>query len=169
MKAVIPIFLIAILGGVAAFMVLDPLKDRAAAYKSENEAILVQLQPLPVARVVSSEHTAYKDDGVTSILNRSKGWTLNVVYGVPEVVTPENVIEYYQQNLPAGWTAKVDETPGGADPQTGAPKPPLKSMTLTSGDALASIDLSALNPGGNHTYTVVIDHKGVKNQTSSDD
>jgi hypothetical protein len=169
MKAVIPIFLIAILGGVAAFMVLDPLKDRAAAYKSENDAILAQLQPLPVAQVVSSEQVAYEDDGVTSILNRAKGWTLNVVYGVPQVVTPDNVIEFYQQNLPPGWTANVTETPGGANAQTGAPNPPLKAMTLTSGDKMATIDLSALNPGGNHTYTVVIDYKGVKNKSSSND
>src|SRR5687768_344407 len=139
MKAVIPIFLLAILGGVAAFMVIDPLEDRAASYKSENEALLEQLKPPPVAQVVSTEHVAYEDDGVTSILNRAEGWTLSVVYGVPEVVTPENVIEFYQQNLPSGWTAVVNETPGGANAQTGAPTPPPKSMTLQSGEKLALI------------------------------
>jgi hypothetical protein len=167
MKAVIPIFLIAILAGVAAFLVLDPLKDRAAAYKSENEEILAELGPPPVAQVVSSEHKAYEEEGITSILNRAKGWTLNVVYGVPEVVTVDNVIEYYQQNLPAGWTAAVTEQPGGANSTTGEPLPPIRTLTLLNGKKQAILNLEKLNPGGPHTYEVVIDYKGA-NQASDD-
>lgn len=160
MKAVIPIFLIAILGGVAAFMVLDPLKDRAAAYKSENASILNQLKPPPVARVVSSEDFSYEDEGITSILNRAKGWTLNVVYGVPDVVTIDNVIDFYMQNLPQGWTGAVSEEPGGADPASGQPLASLRTLTLSSGKKLATIKLEKMNPGGPHTYEVIIDHKG---------
>jgi hypothetical protein len=160
MKAVIPIFLIAILAGVAAFTILDPLKDRAAAYKSENESILVELQPPPVAQVVSTEHKSYEDEGISSVLNRAKGWTLNVVYGVPEVVTADNVIEFYQQNLPSGWTASVSEQPGGADTVTGQPNPPIRMMTLVNGKKQAILNLEKLNPGGPHTYELVIDYKG---------
>ncbi|MGE0687697.1 MAG: hypothetical protein AB7P33_13205 [Dehalococcoidia bacterium] len=167
MKAVIPIFLIAILAGVAAFMLLDPLKDRAAAYKAENESVLAELKPPPVAQIVSTEHRSYEDDGITSILNRAKGWTLNIVYGVPEVVTVENVIEFYQANLPAGWTATVTERPGGANSTTGQPNPPLRTMTLVNGKKQATIDLEKLNPGGPHTYEMVIDYQGV--DAASDD
>jgi hypothetical protein len=110
---------------------------------------------------VSTEHNAYEEEGITSILNRAKGWTLNVVYGVPEVVTADNVIEFYQKNLPSGWTATVSERPGGADSTSGQPNPPLKTLTLVNGKKEAVIDLEKMNPGGPHTYEMIIDYKGV--------
>jgi hypothetical protein len=160
MKAVIPIFLIAIAAGVAAFMVLDPLHDRAGAYKSDNEAILDLLTPPAEAKLVSSEQVAYEDEGISSILNRAEGWVLTIVYGVPEATSIDDLIAWYRRDLPAGWAARVEDTPDGADPQTGAPRPPLRKLFLTSGEKLATLDFTNMNPGANHTYQLSIDHKG---------
>jgi len=164
MKAVIPIFLIAIVAGVAAFLIVDPLHDRAAAYKSENEAILDQLPPPPVAKEVASTHDPYTEDGIGSLLNRAKGWLLLTVYGVPEAMSADDVIAWYQEQLPSGWTSRVEETANGADPQTGEPRPPIRHLIMTSGVKQAFIDLTDMNPGGGHTYEVAIDHKGAEAQ-----
>lgn len=162
MKAVIPIFLIAIVAGVAAFIIIDPFYDRAAAYKAENERLLTQFSPPPVAKVVSSEQRAYESEGIASLLNRAKGWTLTVVYGVPEAVTADDVVAWYRDKLPSGWTEEIKEAPGGANPQTGQPNPPLRTWIAQSGSSRVAINLDKLNPAGQHTYEVSIDHKGAE-------
>ena len=160
MKAVIPIFLIAIAAGVAAFLVVDPLHDRAAAYKSENEAILDQLPPPPVAREVTSAQEPYEQEGISSIINRSEGWVLTIVYGVPEGMSADDVIAWYQDQLPPGWSSHVDELPNGADPQTGQPRPPIRHLVMVSGEKQAAIDLTNMQEGANQTFELAIDHKG---------
>jgi len=160
MKAVIPIFLIAIVVGVAAFFIVDPLHDRAAAYKSENERVQEQFAPPPLAQVVTSEQKAYEADGINSILNRAEGWVLTTVYGVPEAMTIDEVTAWYQENLPEGWTAELNEIPDGANPQTGQPNPPIRHLIMVSGEKQVVIDLMNMNPGKNQTYQVAIDYKG---------
>ena len=160
MKAVIPIFLIAIAAAVAAFLVLDPLHDRAAAYKSANERILAQLKHPPVAELVSSKQDPYEEEGVSSLLNRAKGWTLSQVYKVPDVVKSDDVTAFYQQNPPAGWQAEVIEVPGGVNSVSGQPLPSHRNLRFSSGDQRIDINLDNMYEGGPHTYEVAIDHKG---------
>src|SRR5215207_8301847 len=123
MKAVIPIFLIAIAVGVAAFMALDPLQDRAGEYQDANDRILASMTHPPVARVLSMKQDAYEEEGITSILNRAKGWTLRVVYTVPEGVKADDISAFYEQNVPSGWQVQVVEVPSGVDPVSGQPRP----------------------------------------------
>lgn len=162
MKAVIPIFLIAIAAGVAAFMVLDPLQDRAAAYKEGNERILASMTHLPVARVVSMKQDAYEEEGITSILNRAKGWTLRVVYTVPEGVKSEDVTAFYEQNVPPGWQVQVVDVPSGVDPVSGQPRPVHRNVTFVSGERRVDVNTENMYEGGPRNYEVIIDQKGVK-------
>ena len=47
-------------------------------------------------------------------------------------------------------------------PVSGQPNPPLRYLTLTSGEKQVAINLDNMNPGGPHTYEVSIDHKGAR-------
>lgn len=163
MKAVLPILLIGFLVAAGAIYVLDPFSDRNADYRAENERIAALLTHPVDGKLLTSEQKAYFDEGFSSILNRAKGWMLNITYQAPIGASAEDISAFYESHAPTGW--KVESATVTSVDTAGKPGPSYRDVFYSEGSVRVTIATQGMIEGGAGTYIVSIDHKSGSGST----
>ena len=144
--------LLAVAVAAAALIVVVPLLwDGTNSYVDQNEDLLRTLPVFPGASQVAIDSHPYRATESGPVT----GYGTLTTFKAPGAAT-EDVLSFFEVNLPAGWTIWRDEIPC-RNIETGAACPSMFFLRATSGSAYLSIDPSNLGTRLG-SYDVYVDH-----------
>ena len=148
-----PLFALLVIAAAAAalFVVVPLLWDGTNSYVDRNEDLLRSLPVYPGARQIAIESHSYHLTESGPV----KGYGTLATFESPGVTT-DNLLSFFEANLPAEWTVWRDEIPCRRI-DTGAACPSMFFLRATKGTAYVSVDPSNLGTRLG-SYDVYVDH-----------
>ena len=148
-----PLFALLVIAAAAAalFVVVPLLWDGTDSYVDRNEDLLRSLPVYPGANRVAIESHPYRltESGPVD------GYGTRATFEAPATTTNE-LLSFFEANLPAEWTVWRDEIPCRRI-DTGAACPSMFFLRATKGTAYVSVDPSNLGTRLG-SYDVYVDH-----------